>query len=137
MSSGLAHAQHFNQSIYYIILEECEGIPGFYPWGTVLFFKYSAKLFCLPLFINKLFHLRALQILTIKTQIVIKHLREYTQNSSFILIDGSLDIYVKQDRVGFSADRACDLHESRLIIKLLTEIILDLLSIHFLVFQEV
>src|SRR5699024_12075165 len=44
-SSSLAHAQHFNQSIYHIILEECESIPGFYPWGTVLFFKYSAELF--------------------------------------------------------------------------------------------
>ena len=137
MSGGLAHTQHFNQSIYHIILEECEGIPGFYPWGTVLFFKHSAELFRLSLFINKLFHLRTLQVLTIKAQIVVKHLREYTQNSSFILIDGSLDIYIEQDRVGFSADRACDLHESRLIIKLLTEIILDLLSIHFLVFQEV
>ena len=137
MSSGLAHTQHFNQSIYHIILEECESIPGFYPWGTVLFFKHSAELFRLSLFINKLFHLRTLQVLTIKAQIVVKHLREYTQNSSFILIDGSLDIYIEQDRVGFSADRACDLHESRLIIKLLTEIILDLFSIHFLVFQKV
>ena len=137
MSGSLAHAQHFNQSIYHIILEECESIPGFYPWGTVLFFKYSAELFRLPLFINKLFHLRALQVLTIKAQIVVKHLRKYTQNSSFILVDGSFDIYVEQDRVGLSSDRACDLHESRLIIKLLTEIILNLLSIHFLVFQKV
>ena len=31
MGSGLAHAQHFNKSIYHIILEECEGITGFYP----------------------------------------------------------------------------------------------------------
>ena len=137
MSGSLAHTQHFNQSIYHIILKECESITGFYPWGTVLFFKYSAELFRLSLLINKLFHLRALQVLAIKAQIVVKHLREYTQNSRFILVDGSLDVYVEQDRVGFSADSACDLHESRLIIKLLTEIVLNLLPIHFLVFQKV
>ena len=135
MSSCLAHSQHFHQRIHHIVLKERKGITGLNPRGAILFLEYPAELFSLALFINELLHLRALQVFTIEAQIVVEHLCEDTQHCCLVLIDGSLNIDIEKDRVSLSTDRACDRHESRLIVKLLPEVILDFPAVHFLILQ--
>ena len=137
MGSCLTHAQHFHHGIHHIVLKELKGISGLYPGCAVFLFKDTAELFGLAFFINELLQFGALQILTVKAQIVIKHLGKYAEDCRVVLINGALDINIKEDSICLTADCAGNLHEGSLIVKLLPEIILHALSVHFLILQKV
>ena len=96
------------------------------------------ELLGLAFFGNELLQFGNLQILTVKSEIVIEHLCEHTEDSRFVLIDRTLDINIEQDGIGSTLGGAVDQHKGGGIIgEFLTEPLHGPFSLNFLVFQKI
>ena len=135
--SSLAHAQHLGQRINDIILEEGERIPGFLPAFAVEFFKFRFEGIHLTGLFDELLQLRYLQVITVEATVFVKYLCKYTQNSSFILVDGTLRVNVEQNGIRRHSGATLQLRKHHRIVKLIGEIVNRLLSCNGIVGENV
>ena len=70
---------------------ECNGTAHFHPGLAFLFFKNSAELLRFSLLVNITLHHGNFQIFSVKSQMVIEHLRKNTKYSCLIFIAESLN----------------------------------------------
>ena len=134
----LAHAEDLLQGGDHVILEEGIGIASLDPGGAVFILKDAPEFLRLALFRDKLFQLGDLQILAVKTEVVIEHLGKHAQHGGFVLVDGALDIDVEEDGIRMALGSPVDEHEGGGIIrKLLAEALNGLHTVHFPVLQQV
>ena len=122
LSIVFGHVQDFHQCRDDKLAVERKRTAGFHPGFPLFLLKNPAEFLGFTALLNVVFQHSHLQVLTIETQVVIEHLRKDSHNSGFVLVDGTFNINIKKDGLGFASGCAVDLHKSsRVICKLLAE----------------
>ncbi|OQB26308.1 MAG: hypothetical protein BWY11_00004 [Firmicutes bacterium ADurb.Bin182] len=135
--SGFAHTKNALQNGHNVVLKKCVGGAVFYPWCPVDFLKRCAEGFCLALLVYETFQFRYFQVLAVKAEVVVEHLGEHAQNRSFVFVNGSLDIDVKENRLcrDIRATYDCGIHHR--VIELALEEVHGVLPRDLLIGQQI
>ena len=134
----LTHVQYFHQSRNDKFAVKGKGFTGINPRHPFLFFKDTMELLGLSLLVNVLFQLDDLQILAKETQMIIEGLSKHTQNSSFVLIDRTLNINIEQNRLCLHFCRTVNQHIScRVILKFLAESFNAMNAFYLFILQKI
>ena len=114
----LTHIQNFHQSGNNKLTIKGKRFSLVHPGFSLLLLKYPSKLFRFAQLSNILLQHRNFQVLTIKTQMSIKHLGKNSQHSCLVLINRPFNINVKKNRLCLTLCHSINHHKStRVILK--------------------
>lgn len=135
--SLLTHAQDGLEHLYHIVLEESKGVTGLHPGTAIDFLELLPEFLRLSLAVNEPLQFGDFQIIPIEAAVIVEHFCKGAENSGLVLIDGPLNVNVKQNRFCGNRHAFNRLGIHHRVIEFVFEVVNGWKSLHFLVRKQV